>query len=253
MGQQRERESVDARPQLRVRRSDDGFTLLEVLIAVAILAISLSSLMGSQLNSMAATRYARDISAAALLAEYQIVELEFEHRKEGWVNSDVEYEGDFGDQGYDNMDWVCTVHFIELPEYNQLIEAKEGADEAAGQDGDNVMDAGDQAFGALGMVWPIVKTAIENSIRKVDCTVSWTNGTIAEEFQVQTFWTDPNALQQLPGAGGEFSDADDDSGTEDPTDPNGSSGSTGASGSGPRTRPGLGGPSMNGGMGGKGP
>lgn len=252
MGEQRERESV-ARAKLRRRRqADDGFTLLEVLIAVAILAISLSSLMGSQLSSMAATRYARDISAAALLAEYQIVELEFVHRTEGWVNSDVEYEGSFDDHGYPDMDWVCTVHFIELPEYNQLIEAKEGADEAAGQDGDNIMDAGDQAMGALGMVWPIVKTAIENSIRKVDCTVSWKNGTIAEEFQVQTFWTDPNALQQLPGAGGEFSEDDDDSGTEDPTDPGGSGSTSGGSGgaSGGRPRPGLGGPGMN--MGGKG-
>ena len=77
---------------------ETGFTLLEVLIAVAILAVSLSSLMASQMNSMAATRYARDISSVALLAEQQIIELEFKHREEGWVNSDIEVEGDFGEQ-----------------------------------------------------------------------------------------------------------------------------------------------------------
>ncbi|HLT36005.1 MAG TPA: prepilin-type N-terminal cleavage/methylation domain-containing protein [Enhygromyxa sp.] len=226
-----------------------GFTLLEVLIAVAILAVSLSSLMGSQLNSMAATRYARDITAAALLAEYQIVELEFLHRREGWVSSDTDYQGDFSDQGYPDMKWECTVHFIELPEYNQLIEAKEGADEAEGKDGDNIMDAGDQAFGALGMVWPIVKAAIENSIRKVDCTVSWKNGTIDEEFAIQTFWTDPNALQQLPGAGGEFTDQDDDSGAaEGEEEGGGSSGPAGGGGRGGRGRPAIGGPGMEGGM-----
>jgi type II secretion system protein I len=235
--------------------NDAGFTLLEVLIAVAILAVSLSSLMGSQMNSMAATRYARDITAAALLAEYQIVELEFLHRQEGWVSSDVEYEGDFDEQGSPDMDWVCTVHFIELPEYNQLIEAKEGADEAAGEDGDNMMDAGDQAFGALGMVWPIVKQAIESSIRKVDCTVSWKNGTIQEEFTIQTFWTDPTALQQLPGAGGEFTEDDDDSGTSE-DDSSGGGGSTGGGGRGGGRggggggRPAVGGPGMN--MGGQG-
>lgn len=227
--------------------NDGGFTLLEVLIAVAILAISLSSLMGSQLQSIAATRYARDITAAALLAEHQIIELEFLHRQEGWVSSDVEYEGDFDEQGYPDMNWTCTVHFIELPEYNQLIEAKEGADEAAGEDGDNVMDAGDQAFGALGMVWPIVKAAIESSIRKVDCTVSWKSGAIEEEFTVQTFWTDPAALQQLPGAGGEFTDEDDDSGTSESDDSSaGGSGSTG----GGAARPAVSGPGMT--MGGKG-
>jgi type II secretion system protein I len=239
------------------RKTQAGFTLLEVLIAVAILAVSLSSLMGSQFQSMAATRYARDITAAALLAEHQIVELEFLHRQEGWVSSDVEYEGSFDDHGYPDMNWICTVHFIELPEYNQLIEAKEGADEAAGEDGDNVMDAGDQAFGALGMVWPIVKAAIENSIRKVDCTVSWTSGNIDEEYKIQTFWTDPMALQQLPGAGGEFTEEDDDSGESEGEDPSGG-GSTGGSSStdgGGRGRPAVGGPGGAGGgmnMGGNG-
>jgi type II secretion system protein I len=230
--------------------AQSGFTLLEVLIAVAILAVSLSSLMGSQLNSMAATRYARDITAAALLAEYQLVELEFVHRKEGWISSDAEYEGDFSEQGYPNMSWTCTVHFIELPEYSQLLEAKEGADEAAGKDGDNVLDAGDKAFGALGMVWPIIKVAIESSIRKVDCTVRWKNGTIPEEFLIQTFWTDPAALQ-MPAAGGEFTDQDDSSGASEDdgssSAPGGGGGGGGRGGGGGqgRPRPGLGGPGMN--------
>jgi type II secretion system protein I len=230
---------------------DTGFTLLEVLIAVAILAVSLSSLMGSQLNSMAATRYARDITAVALLAEQQLIELEFKHRDEGWVSSDVEVEGDFGEQGYDDIEWVCTIHFIELPEYNELVEAKEGVDDASGESDDSMIDAGDQAFSGLGMVWPLVKAAIENSIRKVDCTVTWQQGELEQEFTIQTFWTDPQALQQLPGAGGEFTDEDDNSGDED-----GGGGSTGGSGgSGGMLPPSRGGPgpgsgSMN--MGGKG-
>ncbi|PRQ03654.1 hypothetical protein ENSA5_13470 [Enhygromyxa salina] len=213
-----------------------GFTLLEVLIALAILAVSLSSLMNSQMNSMAATSYARDITAVALLAERQIVELEFKHREEGWVSSDVEFEGDFSDEGYDDIDWLCTVHFIELPEYNQLIESKEGADEASGASDDNMVDAGDQAFGALGLVWPIVKAAIENSIRKVDCTLSWEQGTIEQEFTIQTFWTDPTALQNLPGAGGEFSDEDDDSGASEEGTSGSSATGTGSGGMLPPSR-----------------
>jgi prepilin-type N-terminal cleavage/methylation domain-containing protein len=192
-----------------------GFTLLEVLIAVAILAVSLSSLMGSQINSMQATRFARDISAIALLAEYQIVEIEEKQRKDGWVTSDVKLEGDFSDHGYDDVEWECTINFIELPDYNQMMEAKDGADEASGMDDANVLTNSDQAFMGLGMVWPIVKHAIENSIRKVDCTVRWQQGNIPQEFLLQTFWTDPAALQQLPGAGGEFTDADDPSGTNE--------------------------------------
>lgn len=211
-----------------------GFTLLEVLIAVAIMAVALTSMLRSQLDSMQATRYARDITAAALLAEYRIVDLEFQHRQDGWVSSDVELEGDFSDQGWDDMEWRCTIHFIELPEYNQLIEGKEASDEAAGEDDDNIMDQGDQAMGALGIVWPIVKAAIENSIRKVDCTVMWKQGKIDQEFTIQTFWTDPSALLQLPGAGGEFTEEDDKSSEENTGTSGAGTSGTGTSGTGPR-------------------
>lgn len=232
---------------------ETGFTLLEVLIAVAILAVSLSSLMASQMNSMAATRYARDITAVALLAEQQIIELEFAHREEGWVNSDIELEGDFGEHGYDDINWACTIHFIELPEYNQLLESKEGADDVSGASDDNMMDAGDQAFGALGVVWPMVKAAIENSIRKVDCTLTWKQGKIEQEFAIQTFWTDANALQALPAAGGgEFTEEDDKSGEEGSSS---TGGSTGGGRGGPGGAGGMRPPSMGGGgsgnMGGK--
>ena len=60
---------------VRRAKADSGFTLLEVLVAVAILALSLTSLLGSQIESMQATRYARQISAAAFLAEYQLIEI----------------------------------------------------------------------------------------------------------------------------------------------------------------------------------
>jgi prepilin-type N-terminal cleavage/methylation domain-containing protein len=226
-----------------------GFTLLEVLIAVAILAVSLSSLMSSQINSMAATRFARDISAIALLAEYQLVEIEEKARHEGWVNSDVELEGDFSDHGYDDVDWKCTIHFIELPEYNQMMEAKEGMDEATGKDDTNVIDTGDQAFAGLGMVWGIVKHAIEESIRKVDCTVYWQQGNIPQEFTLQTFWTNPAALQQLPGAGGEFTEEDDPSSTNE--EGGGKPGETPSGGMLPPSRGGSTAPSGTATMGGK--
>lgn len=230
-----------------------GFTLLEVLVAVAILAVSLSSLLGSQMMSLQATRYARDISVAALLAEWQLVELETKTRREGFVSSDVEVEGDFSDQGWDEFEWACTIHFVELPEYNQLVESKDAADEASGAKDDNMIGAGDQMFSALGLVWPMVKAAIENSIRKVECTVTWTSGKIPYEYDVQTFWTNPEALKNLPGAGGEFSETDDPSGQTDPaTGDTSTGGRPGGPSGGGTLPPSLGGTGAGGMMGGKG-
>lgn len=193
----------------------EGFTLLEVLVAVAILSLSLTSLLGSQLASMQATKYARQLTAAAFLAEYQLVELEWEQLEEGWQTNDVSYKGNFGDQGWDDIEYECLVDFIELPEYNQMVQAKEAVDQATDGDDAYTQDAADTTFDALGMVWPMIKAAIENSIRRASCTVYWKNGKIDEEFTVVTFWTDPKGLTQLPQMGGEYT-GEDDGGTESP-------------------------------------
>lgn len=220
-----------------------GFTLLEVLVAVAILAISLSSLLSSQIDSLRATRYAQGVTAAAFLAEYQLTEIEWQQREDGWQQSDVEYEDTFDDEGWEGMRYRCLVDFIELPEYNQILEAKTDADEAAGED-EAYADAGDQAFSAIGLVWPIVKQAIENSIRKATCTVYWTDGKIEHEFEVQTFWTDPARLAEIPALGGEFTQDDDDSGAGEEGGAGGAGGAGG--GRGPGGTPQVGGSTAKG-------
>jgi len=191
-------------------RSDGGFTLLEVLIALAILAISLTSLLTSQMSAIRATRYAQSVTVAAFLAEYQLIEIERIVREEeqGWGDSDKEFSGDFAEQGWPDITYACMVDMVELPEHNaiaQAADAEEG-DEALG----GVQSSGESAFDAMGMVWPIVKGAIEQAIRKVACTVSWQDGEITHDFTLETFWSDPAKLAALPGAGGEVTREEDD-------------------------------------------
>ena len=213
------------------KRGNSGFTLLEVMIAIAILSLSLTSLLESQMASMRATRYARGVSVAVFLAESKLVDLETQLRFEGWGNDDRTFDGDFSEEGWPDITYDCLVDYIELPDYNALMQAKEAGDTDGG-DGPEayVADAGDQAFGALGMVWPIVKAAVEQSIRKASCRVVWSDGNIAHDLELQTFWTDPKQLSQLPqtGEAGEEDDARDDGGGD------GDGGKDGAGGGGGR-------------------
>lgn len=213
-----------------------GFTLLEVMVAVAILAMSLTSLLTSQMAAMRQMRYSQQVAAAAFLAEYQLVEIEWLERKEGWQTTDTEYTGTFADQGWEDISYRCVVDFLELPEYNEMLSAKEDAEDAAGAPGsdDNLQDTGEQAFSALGLVWPMVKSAIENSIRKASCTVYWNDGKIEHDLTVQTFWTDPTQLTALPGAGGEATSDDDVDGGDGSTGGGSTGGGGGAGG-----RPGV--------------
>ena len=70
-----------------------AFTLLEVLVAVAILSLSLTSLLGSQMASLRATDQARRMSSVAFLAEWQLTEIEWELKQDGWGVDDVSFDG----------------------------------------------------------------------------------------------------------------------------------------------------------------
>lgn len=194
-----------------------GFTLLEVMIAIAILALSMTSLLSSQMASIRATRYARGVSVAAFLAESKLLEIEDEMTFRGWGTDDKTFDGDFSEDGWPDVRYECLVDFIEIPDFNVLQQAKDQADtDDGGADGGPsafVATQGDQAFSAMGMVWPIVKGAIEMSIRKASCTVTWTDGTLEQQFKVETFWTDPKGLTQLPQTGETTEDDDTRDGT----------------------------------------
>ncbi len=191
---------------------DRGLTLLEVMVAMAILALSMTSLMASQMASIRATRYAQHVTSIAFLAEYQLIEVEYVMRKEGgWVLEDKIYEGNFATQGWSEIRYKCVVDFLEIPDYSKLRAAKDDSDRAAqGESSVYYKSAGDKAFGALAMVWPMIKQAIERSIRKVKCTVYWKDGSLQNEYTIYTFWADPEKLKTLPGLGGEAKEGDEE-------------------------------------------
>lgn len=72
-------------------RQDAGFTLLEVMIAVAVLAVALTSLLGSQSSSVGLATETRFHIQAPLLAKKQLAELV--------VNKELfASEGEFGEE-----------------------------------------------------------------------------------------------------------------------------------------------------------
>jgi len=219
-----------------------GFTLLEVLVAVAILSMSMTSLLSSQMAAIRATRYARGVSVAAFLAESKLIDIEVELQIDGWGSDDKTFEGDFSDEGWPDIRYECLVDFIEVPDFDALQQAKDGADTDGGfGTGQQVADADDQAFSGMGMVWPVIKGAIEQAIRKSSCKVIWIDGALVQDFTVETFWTDPKQLLQLPQAGGEV---DEDDGTrpdgEPGADPSGGGSGSGTKPAGPSTAPSAG-------------
>jgi type II secretion system protein I len=81
----------------------DGFTLLEVMVAVAIIAISFVSLIGSQSQSIAVAEVSRFEITASLLARRQLALLET-----GAFDDIQSGQGDFGDQ-FEAFSWEAEV------------------------------------------------------------------------------------------------------------------------------------------------
>ncbi len=87
-----------------------GFTLLEVMIAVGIIAIALVTLLGAQSQSVSIAAAARFDTTAALLAQGKMAELcvqGFEGVSDG--------EGDFGED-YPGFTWKVEVRELTVDE-----------------------------------------------------------------------------------------------------------------------------------------
>ncbi|NOX80366.1 MAG: prepilin-type N-terminal cleavage/methylation domain-containing protein [Deltaproteobacteria bacterium] len=83
-----------------------GFTFLEVMVAVAIIAIALVTLIGSQSQSVSIAGEARFDIMASLLAQQKLTEIEA-----GNFDSLFSDEGDFGKQ-YPDYRWHTVVQSL---------------------------------------------------------------------------------------------------------------------------------------------
>ena len=85
-----------------------GFTLLEVMIAVALIAIALTTLLGSQSQSVFFANSAKFETMAALLAQSKMSEITIQA-----ANSLSSDSGDFGED-YPGYTWEATVSDVSI-------------------------------------------------------------------------------------------------------------------------------------------
>lgn len=87
---------------------DRGFTLLEVMIAVALIAIALVTLLGSQSQSVFFANSAKFETMASLLAQSKMSEITIQAADS--LSSD---SGDFGED-YPGYAWEATVSDVSI-------------------------------------------------------------------------------------------------------------------------------------------
>ena len=117
-----------------------AFTLLEVMIAVAILAGALLVLVESQATAVVMTGETERLLAASMLAKEKMAEVQLLVESDGFGEQDIEEEGDFTDFGdeeglelglelgeaYEDFHWAYTIRKIELELGGDLEGMAEG-------------------------------------------------------------------------------------------------------------------------------
>ena len=95
-----------------IKKGDNGFTLLEVMVAIALIAIALMAVLGSQSQSISLAGEARFNTTAALLAQSKMAEIESQDPDELTADS-----GDF-DEDFPGYAWELAVSnaMLDRPE-----------------------------------------------------------------------------------------------------------------------------------------
>lgn len=217
----------------RKRRRVGGFTLVEVMLALAILGLSLVVLVRSIAGSITAANDSFYMGIATDLARAKMYDIEEHLLDEGFKETEEEEEGDFSDDGWPNIKWKYLIEPVELPNIDTLMNLSkdqpgegQGSGSGSGEEGMSDLDKFQSSAlgGMLGMLgmgggaatesggdaaatssflqmgYPLVQQVLKASVRKISLTIDYDTGVHKESFKVILYVTDAAGMQKAMGA-----------------------------------------------------
>ena len=183
------------------RRGDGGFTLLEIMIAVAIMSATLVVLLRIVTNNIRATNHAKLQTAATFLARNKMSDIEDEILYDGFSSETEKDKGTFKDEGrgYEKYRWESEIERIELPtDMTQKTQdmAKESRDDAK----DPMAMMTSFLGGMMSAFIEPIRIGLQESVRKVTVRVFWDEiGRGEPTIEVVQYLTDPAQLEKAMG------------------------------------------------------
>lgn len=157
----------------------DGFTLLEVMIAVAIMTISLGAILQVQSNSLKNLDRSKIMGTAAMLARNQMIQAEMVFQGKSFEEIPGSEEGKF-DAPFEEYRWAREIKEIEFPEMN----FSGGGESSEGEE-----SQGNEMAERIGKIFSNYMT---KGIREVVVTIYHGSGDQEREYQVSTYWVNLN-------------------------------------------------------------
>ncbi len=182
-----------------------GFTLLEVMVALAILAMALMAIADLSGNALRNHAYASQLSQATLLARGKMAELEETYEDKGFRDFDESEEGDFADEGHPEFKWR-----VELKKPQAHLSPEQLLGYLTGSAGGDTQDvlaklmganpsggSGPQPAPVQGLAGAAMSNLLQTqltafgeqmkkSLRELRLTVAWLDGRQRRQFTVVT-------------------------------------------------------------------
>ena len=215
-----------------------GFSLLEVMVALAIFGMMISGILAAQAGLAASNKKAAHMGEATTLARCKMTELEEKELKLGYPEiDDIDFDA-LCCEGADTSTFTCDtkVEKVILPDppsstgldmdgggVAQLMGmSADGGGAAGGASLD--LDGGLSSLGtalggqtgasgtagllnmAMSIVYPMMKPMMESSIRKITVTVKWKEGPNPATFVLTQYVTNPQRggfMGGMPFGGGD--------------------------------------------------
>jgi general secretion pathway protein I len=177
----------------RARRTEAGFSLLEVMVALAILSLALVTLVGIVTSNVRTAAHAKSTTAGAFLARGKMVAFEDVVLEKGFQELDETSKGTFEEVGYPDYEWECLVEKIELPTEAAQLAQKAAGDKSQSKDPSQMLSG---MMGGLlsGFIEPI-RVGLQESVRRVTVKVRWQEpGRPNQSIEVVSYLTDPAKL-----------------------------------------------------------
>lgn len=153
-----------------------GFTLIEVMIAVGILAIGIGAILVAESNSLDVTLRAKRMTTVAMLAKNALIQAEREISGKSFTEVKEDDHGTF-DAPYQEYSWERKIKEITFP---NIMDSKEKKDEVSKIDENTVR------------VVKIATHYLSKSTREISVKIKWIEKKEEQKYEVSQYWVDLN-------------------------------------------------------------
>ncbi len=160
--------------------SESGFTLLETMIALAIMLVAFASILMVESASVNTSAKAKQMNIVGMLA------------KKAMIEAEQAFEGKTFDEVKKEETTQLQAPFQDYKITRKIKEMKFPNLGVGGGGGSDKDKSGDNSDSSTDQLTKLLTNFLSKSIREVSVTITWKKGTGEQNFSLSTYWVDLN-------------------------------------------------------------